>query len=177
MDKFQIPFDLGQIPGKIHCREGFSNFTADQWRIFFTIYATVSLWSHLLVHDRKILHHFVRVCIAFVSQILELNAVRESHERLIEIVKLIKEHYGRDKITPNLHLSLHLSESEADEFSADEMERFWLNSRNIQQSIVTGSESFPGEMLGPASENVVMSNSMLDLLVEYYLATYETLEF
>src|ERR1044072_5384242 len=67
--------------------------------------------------------------------------------------------------------------AEADEFSADEMERFWLNSRNIQQSIVTGSESFPGEMLGPASENVVMSHSMLDLLVEYYLATYETLEF
>uniref|UniRef100_U9UCY9 Uncharacterized protein n=1 Tax=Rhizophagus irregularis (strain DAOM 181602 / DAOM 197198 / MUCL 43194) TaxID=747089 RepID=U9UCY9_RHIID len=47
---------------------------------------------------------------------------------------------------------------------------------NIQQSIVTGSESFPGEMLGSASENVVMSNSMLDLLVEYYLVTYETLD-
>ncbi|EXX50506.1 hypothetical protein GLOIN_2v1786477 [Rhizophagus irregularis DAOM 181602=DAOM 197198] len=67
--------------------------------------------------------------------------------------------------------------AEADEFSADEMERFWLNSQNIQQSIVTGSESFPGEILGPASENIVMSNSMLDLLVEYYLTTYETLEF
>ncbi|PKY62772.1 hypothetical protein RhiirA4_489863, partial [Rhizophagus irregularis] len=51
--------------------------------------------------------------------------------------------------------------AKADEFS---VERFWLNSWNIQQSIVTGSESFPSEMLGPASENVVMSNSMLDLL-------------
>ncbi|EXX67735.1 hypothetical protein RirG_111740 [Rhizophagus irregularis DAOM 197198w] len=39
MDEFQIPSDLGRIPGKIHCGEGFSNFTADQWRIFFTIYA------------------------------------------------------------------------------------------------------------------------------------------
>ncbi|PKY37232.1 hypothetical protein RhiirB3_462006 [Rhizophagus irregularis] len=57
------------------------------------------------------------------------------------------------------------------------MERFWLNSQNIQQLIVTGNESFPDEMLGPASENVVMSNSMLDLLVEYYLVTYKTLEF
>ncbi|GET63009.1 hypothetical protein GLOIN_2v1786147 [Rhizophagus irregularis DAOM 181602=DAOM 197198] len=227
MDEFQIPSDLGRIPGKIHCGEGFSNFTADQWRIFFTIYA---------------------YGIAMES-LFELDAVRESHERLIEIVKLIEKHYGQDKITPNLHLSLHLSEctydfgplyafwcfsfermngvlgalpnshrkiepeimrrmmadihidsiinsgenvkglellnnrafvgslAEADEFSADEMERFWLNSRNIQQSIVTGSESFPGEMLGPASENIVISNSMLDLLIEYYLATYETLEF
>lgn len=73
--------------------------------------------------------------------------------------------------------SLVGSLAEADEFSADEMERFWLNSRNIQQSSINGSEPFPGEMMGPASENVVMSSSMLDLLVEYYMATYETLEF
>ena len=32
-------------------------------------------------------------------------------------------------------------------------------------------------MMGPASENVVMSSSILDLLVEYYIATYETLDF
>ena len=31
MDEFQIPSDLGQISGKIHVGEGFSNFTADQW--------------------------------------------------------------------------------------------------------------------------------------------------
>jgi hypothetical protein len=67
--------------------------------------------------------------------------------------------------------------SEADEFSSDEIERFWLNSRNIQQSSITGSEPFPGEMMGPNSENVVMSDSMLNLLVEYYMATYETLNF
>src|SRR3989440_7868383 len=50
--------------------------------------------------------------------------------------------------------------SEADEFSSDEIERFWLNSRNIQQSSITGSELFPGEMIGPNSKNVVMSDSM-----------------
>jgi hypothetical protein len=110
MDEFQIPSDLGRIPGKIHCGEGFSNFTADQWRIFFTIYATVSLWSHLSGHDRKILHHFVRICRIFVSRILETDVIRESQWRLIELVKLIEQHHGRDKITPNLHLSLHLTE-------------------------------------------------------------------
>ena len=31
MNEFQIPSDLGRIPGKIHAGEGFSNFTADQW--------------------------------------------------------------------------------------------------------------------------------------------------
>ena len=29
MNEFQIPADLGRIPRKIHCGEGFSNFTAD----------------------------------------------------------------------------------------------------------------------------------------------------
>jgi hypothetical protein len=110
MDEFQVPSDLGRIPGKIHCREGFSNFTADQWRIFFSIYATASLWRHLSEHDRKILLHFVRICRIFVSQILETDAVRESQWRLTELIKLIEQHHGRDKITPNLHLSLHLTE-------------------------------------------------------------------
>ena len=67
--------------------------------------------------------------------------------------------------------------SEADEFSSDEIERFWLNSQNIQQSLITGSELFSGEMMGPNSKNVVISDSMLNLLVEYYMATYETLNF
>ena len=67
MNEFQVPSDLGQIPGKIHGEEGFSNFTADQWRMFFTIYATVSLWEHLSVADRKILTHFVRICLILVS--------------------------------------------------------------------------------------------------------------
>ncbi|POG62138.1 hypothetical protein GLOIN_2v1883106, partial [Rhizophagus irregularis DAOM 181602=DAOM 197198] len=223
MNRFQVPVDLGQIPGKIDCGKGFSNFTADQWRNFFTIYATVSLWDHLSAEDRKILTHFVRIC----------------------SILLIEVQYGRNKITPNLHLSLHLSEcchdfsplyafwcfsfermngilgslpnsnrkiepelmhrlmndnqirdiitssaqmkglellenhptvgslSENDQFASDEMERFWLNSKNIQESTVTGCEAFPGEMLRPTSENVVLSQSMLDLMIDYYIATYE----
>ncbi|GBC50638.2 hypothetical protein GLOIN_2v1786477 [Rhizophagus irregularis DAOM 181602=DAOM 197198] len=131
--------------------------------------------SHLSVHDQKILHHFVRICTVFISQILEFDAVRESYERLIKIVKLIEEHYGRDKITPNLHLSLYLSECMYD---FRPLYTFWYFSfKRMNSILVTGSESFPGEMLCPASENVVMSNLIPDLLVEYYLATYKTLEF
>ena len=79
MDEFQIPSDLGRIPGKINNGEGFSNFTADQWRIFFSIYATTTLWKHLSEHDRKFFHYFVRVCTIFVSRILEIDAVSELH--------------------------------------------------------------------------------------------------
>jgi hypothetical protein len=114
MDEFKVPADLGQIPGKVDCGDGFSNFTADQWRIFFTIYATVSLWEHLSENDRKILVNFVRICSISVSRIVEVDFMREAHQRLINLVKLIEENYGRDKITLNLHLSLHLYECSLD---------------------------------------------------------------
>jgi hypothetical protein len=114
MNQFKIPADLGRIPGNIERGEGFSNYTADQWRIFFMIYATTSLWEHLPSKDRKILTHFVRVCSILVSRILEIELMEEAHERLIKIIKLIEEHYGRVKITPNLHLSLHLCDCSND---------------------------------------------------------------
>src|SRR3954451_11042206 len=108
MNEFQIPSDLGRIPGKIHEGEGFSNFTADQWRIFFTVYATVSLWEHILIVDRKILTHFVRICTILVSRIVESDLLHEAHRRLIEMVKLIKNNHRHNKIMPNLHLFLYL---------------------------------------------------------------------
>ncbi|CAB4403355.1 unnamed protein product [Rhizophagus irregularis] len=201
--------------------------------------------------DRRILTHFVRVCSILVNQILKSNLVDEAHRSLIEIVRLIENHHGRDKITPNLHLSLHLRdcssdygplyafwcfsfkrmngilgslpnsnrkiESElmrrlmfdkqieniisssgievkglellnsqrtigslsvyTDEFLSDEMHRFWLNSQNIKDSQISGKEGFPGEFLKPVSHNILLSSEMLNLMVEYYNATYESFGF
>ena len=64
------------------------------------------------------------------------------------------------------------SVSESDEFTSEEMERFLLYSQNIKESPICGCETFPGEMLGPSSENVLMSDEMLNVMVEYYKATY-----
>src|SRR5436190_24249916 len=58
----------------------------------------------------------------------------------------------------------------------DEMERFWSNSRNIWKSIATGSKPFPREMLNSKSE-MVLSKEILDLMVEYYFASYEKFDF
>src|SRR5256886_13623244 len=52
--------------------------------------------------------------------------------------------------------------SENDKYSYDEMERFWSNSRNIRESIATGSEPFPGEMLNLMSDNVLPVLDHLD---------------
>ena len=43
MQNFQIPSNIGRIPGKVNSGDGFSNFTADQWQNFITVYATIVL--------------------------------------------------------------------------------------------------------------------------------------
>src|SRR3954454_15940151 len=67
--------------------------------------------------------------------------------------------------------------SDIDKFSSDEIRRFWMNSRNIKESNVTGSELFPGEFLKPSSDNIIILSEMHDLMVEYYNATYTTFDF
>ena len=67
--------------------------------------------------------------------------------------------------------------SDADEFSTEEMYRFLMNSKNILESPVTGSENFPGKFLPPHSNNVHLEDSIHDRLVEYYQDTYVNLTF
>jgi hypothetical protein len=64
-----------------------------------------------------------------------------------------------------------------DQFSSDEMELFWFNSRRIEESIITGREDFPGEMLSPKSENELLSGTLLNRIVEFYNDTYEAYNF
>jgi hypothetical protein len=62
--------------------------------------------------------------------------------------------------------------SDNDEFSMEEMHRFLMNSRNIADSPITGSEKFPGSLLKPQFENIRLEESIHDLLIEYYMDTY-----
>ena len=52
-----------------------------------------------------------------------------------------------------------------------------MNSRNIQELQISGSEKFSGEFLKLSSNNVLLSSEMLDLMVEYYITAYDNLEF
>lgn len=62
--------------------------------------------------------------------------------------------------------------SDTNEFSTDEMYRFLMNSRNIIDSPITGSEKFSGQWLRPQDENIRLESQFHDLLVDYYSSTY-----
>ncbi|RIA99638.1 hypothetical protein C1645_811219 [Glomus cerebriforme] len=43
--------------------------------------------------------------------------------------------------------------------------------------VITGREPFPGEMLRPSFENILLSSEMLDRMVDYYIIIYEMYNF
>ena len=110
----KVPVDIGRIPNKIAMEEGFSGFTADQWKSFTLVYATSITWDLLQESDRTILANFVRACNILVCRTISKNGLNEAHKRLLEMVKLIEENYGPEKITPNLHLCLHICQCALD---------------------------------------------------------------
>jgi|SRR6266540_7129030 len=52
-----------------------------------------------------------------------------------------------------------------------------MNLQNIQESQISDSEKFSDKFLKPSSDNVLLSNEMLDLIVEYYMTVYDNLKF
>ena len=67
--------------------------------------------------------------------------------------------------------------SENDKFTSEEMKQFLLYSQNIKESLIYEYERCSGEMLGPSSENILMSNEMLNIMVKYYNAIYVNYNF
>ena len=46
-----------------------------------------------------------------ICQIINIDILREAYYRLLKVAKLIEENYGPERITPNIHLSLHIADS------------------------------------------------------------------
>ena len=109
-NKIKVPTDIGRIPNKITMGEGFSGFTADQWKTFMLVYATTVTWDLLSKDDKEILSYFVRVCNILVCRIISKSGLEEAHQCLLSMVELVEKSYGPKKITPNMHLCLHICE-------------------------------------------------------------------
>ncbi|CAG8655027.1 6474_t:CDS:2, partial [Paraglomus brasilianum] len=107
------PPDIGRMPtNKVDVTDGFVGLTADEWKNFYLVAAAVVLYDLLEDEvDRQILTYFIRACSIFVSKILTPRLLEEAHQLVIKLLRLIEEAYGKAKISPNLHLTLHIAES------------------------------------------------------------------
>ncbi|GES95906.1 uncharacterized protein LOC110233779 [Rhizophagus clarus] len=178
----KTPTDLGRILNKIATREGFSGFTADQWKTFILIYAIPLMWDLLASPDRKILGNFVRACSLLVCRIIDYNILNEAHEHLLKVAMLIEENYGLEKITqistcvfilPIVagimdHYILSVIQPRATSGSLADYDNFefselWQFRKIFFQEVdntVIGDEPFPGEMLTPCRIRITLPDNV-----------------
>jgi hypothetical protein len=113
-DEIKITSDLGRRPTRIATGDGFSNYTADMWKTFILIFAIPITWDFLPDNDRRILTYFVCACQILTSRELKKNELNVAFNKLLKMNKLIEQKYGSKKISPNLHLCLHICECALD---------------------------------------------------------------
>lgn len=108
VDSMTVPQDIGRIPGKISC--SFSGFTADQWKNWTTVYSLFALKGVLPENHLECWRHFVLACKLLGKKVLTYGDIELGDRHLMEFCRTFEELYGKDLVTPNMHLHGHLKE-------------------------------------------------------------------
>ena len=108
VDSMAVPQDIGRIPGKISC--SFSGFTADQWKNWTTVYSVFALKGVLPDNHLECWRHFVLACKYLGKRVLTDSDIEIGDRFLMEFCKTFEDLYGKDLVTPNMHLHGHLKE-------------------------------------------------------------------
>ncbi|CAB4435288.1 unnamed protein product [Rhizophagus irregularis] len=165
-DLIKFPSDLGRRPVRIATGDGFSNFTADMWKTFVLIFAIPITWNLLGEIDRKILAYFVRSCKILTNRELQKSDLNEAFTKLLEMNKLIEKKYGQKKISPNLHLCLHICECALD---YGPLSSFWCFSFERMNGIL-GSYKNSKRNIEPELLKIMVESSFLN----YYLTNCDS---
>ena len=112
VDSMTVPQDIGRIPGKISC--SFSGFTADQWKNWTTVYSLFALKGVLPENHLECWRHFVLACKLLGKKVLTYGDIELGDRHLMEFCRTFEELYGKDLVTPNMHLHGHLKECPLD---------------------------------------------------------------
>ena len=87
MSNIKVPSEISRIPSKVtRGSEGFNWFTADQWRIFYQVYAISCMCDMLKLEDKEIIFNFDCACNSLISRIVKQNDLDEAYNRLIKVV-------------------------------------------------------------------------------------------
>ena len=121
IDAMRVPSDIGRIPHKI--QQAFYSFTADQYKNWVLHYSIISLHGMLSSEILECWRHFVLACRYLCQPILTQNDVKIGDALLLKFCSRTEALFGKDIITPNMHMSCHLRECILD---YGPLNHFWL---------------------------------------------------
>lgn len=108
IDNMSVPSDLGRIPKKI--ASNFSGFTAEQLKNWVLLYSMYALRGILSQDEYHCWQAFVLACFLVCRRIIERQDIVKADLLFVKFCHDVERLYGKDVITPNMHLHCHLSE-------------------------------------------------------------------
>ena len=121
VNRMIVPTDIGRIPSKI--KSSFASFTADQLKNWVIYYSPIALHGILAGDHLQCWQHFVLACRILCSQSITVDQLCIADALILRFCRRTEHLYGKDKITPNMHMSCHLSECVKD---YGPLAAFWL---------------------------------------------------
>ena len=107
VDSLQVPSGIGRIPTKI--ASNFSGFTAEQlknWVILYSMYALRGIISQDEYHCWQ---SFVLACFFLCRRTVSRVDVLKADTLLVKFCRHMERLYGKDSVTPNMHLHCHMA--------------------------------------------------------------------
>lgn len=105
LDRLKVPANVGRIPKKI--QNSYGGFTADQWKSFTVLFSIYAL-RILPTSDLELWRDFVMARSCLCSPLVTETKAMLAHSYLLKFCQSFEELYGKDKVTPNMHLHTHL---------------------------------------------------------------------
>ena len=121
VDKIIVPTGIGRIPYKIN--SGFSCFTADQWKNWTLYYSLLVLYDILDTEHLECWRHFVLGCRLLCHKVLTNRDLHLADALIMQFCKRAERIYGKEVITPNMHMHAHLKSCIED---YGPLHSFWL---------------------------------------------------
>ena len=88
----------------------FTAFTADEWKNWITLYSPYILYGILPNADFECWCYFVEACQLVCQPIINTYQIVKSHDLLVRFCTTYEQLYGRERCTPNMHMSCHLKD-------------------------------------------------------------------
>ena len=115
-----IPSDIGRIPYKI--QSSFSSFTADQFKNWVVHYSIIAMHGLLQTDDLECWRHLVLVCKFLCKPSITLDQLTVA-DTLLRFCDRCETQYGKDIVTPNMHMACHICQCVRD---FGPLNHFWL---------------------------------------------------
>lgn len=107
-NNMHVPADIGRIPRKIETK--FAGFTADQYKNWVNLYSIPCLYNILDEEHMECWRHFVLACRLLCKKVISKSDINLADILLLQFCRRVERLYGKEFITQNMHMHVHLKQ-------------------------------------------------------------------